>query len=135
MELTIYDKNNSKEIPYQLETRLMNVNCTTGRIRFSKALVEELKMNEQKTVLIAYDNDQKAWYICVGTNAEGFSITPNKDSLGIWSKYLGRKILSGLKSDRASFLVSKDPVKVGTDVFYKILTSSPLRTEDRRKTK
>lgn len=135
MKLVIYNKKNSMSGTRTGE-RTIGFNRKTGMIYLSRMLADEMKLEEDDKIILANDEDQKAWYICKTKEDEGFNIKNDKGGIRFTNKYLVKKVLNSLKTEsNATFLVAKDITEADGLMLYRIITSGPINKGVASKTK
>lgn len=137
MELTIFDKNNSRRI-YQNNVRTVNFNRQRCAISFSNVLREEHDYGKNTVILGRDEQGNKVnWYVCFDAGERGYELKEWKnDKKGaqgyyfICSHIVNNILNDSTKSEKSStFLVSEKPVVMDGLKWFKIILSNPIRVK------
>ena len=138
MVLKIYDK--TIPVPHggkSSNTRLCCVNGIYKYMSFNACAFRELGMKKGMRMIFAQDSDTGAWFFAFGDADKmknGCMIQPvyrggNIVNARVQNSIVIGKICSEVKSNSATFYISKHPKRMGGIEWYRIITTSPYRIE------
>lgn len=124
MELIIYNTENcvmtrSGDATFRVTMR--------GDFSFTASAVNLLKLKNGDRLEVANEKGTKNWYIRKTDNNAGFFVCRISTGLGIRNKELSKVMMRDLRIDTsASFLITKNTVKIDGEDYYQLITSRPI---------
>ena len=135
MKLFIYNKEDAVSVSARNGERTIRLNRSNGSIYISRVLAGTLELKEDEKLIFANDEDSpKDWYLCKTSDDVGFAVKNDKAGVRFVNKFLSAKVLDSVKIEsNATFLVAKEPINDNGTLYYRIIVSSPIQTNVKRK--